>query len=51
VVHVIVTPDEVIEDAVTAEITGGATSFATVTPTPADVLVLPAASRATAARV
>src|SRR2546428_3219074 len=52
VVQAMVAPEEVMPEARIAEISGGVTSlFATVTVTGAEVVELPAASRATAVRV
>src|SRR5438128_2227393 len=50
VVQVMVAPEDVMPDAWTAEISGGVTSLATATAIAADVVELPAASRATAVR-
>ena len=46
-----VAPEVLTEDAITAEIVGAVTSLLTVTVTGGDVVVLPAASRATAVSV
>ena len=51
VVQVIVAPVAVIDDAVTADSTGGAVALGTVTTMPRDVVTFPAASRATAVSV
>src|SRR5206468_3397018 len=51
VAQLTVVPEEVIEDMVTTEISGGARSLATITVTPAEGAEFPAASRATALRL